>query len=86
MTFHNSFEASSGCYAHHLLFPGISVARIVASEISLFGTLRQVGMSMIWAATPVMEAEGNARSQDKNWIITWSNLGKYRAYADAIEE
>ena len=42
-------------------------------------------MSMHWAATPFMEAEGNASSQDKNWIITWSNLVEFTAYADTTE-
>ena len=47
----------------------------IVLETSLnFAIHREVGMSMDRAATPFMEAKGNARIQDKNGIITGSIL------------
>ena len=52
----------------HIFFQGVYVARVGAEKSLHLGFLREVGMSMIWAAAPFMEAKGNARSQDKKRI------------------
>lgn len=65
----------------HIFFQGVCVARIGAETSMHFEILREVGMSMLWAATSFMEAEGNARSQDKSGIVPWSILQNARHMA-----